>query len=471
MSYGYVDDNCFKDIANSIRYKTGGSANYYPTEMANAINNISGSANLGTKSIIANGVYNALDDSLDGYNSVTVAVPMPTFNTDSLTVSVNGTYNAAARGLDGFSEVNVQVPGGGGSYMIDARDYLLSYANNGQLVGEGKICGLLSPLYYYGQANISKEVYTNVNCVFTNEEELNNFNELLVIGNKVTNCYGLLSGAIAYNQPITIPNDVNSCAQMFYNCKNFNQPITLPDSLKECTYMFYGCESFDQAVVLPNGVTYCSHLFENCTNFNQPITIPNSVTSCEDMFNGCTSFNQPVTIPNITESSIYSKSIEGMFYECYEFNQPLVIPNGIKSCGHILMYCYNFNSPITIGTNVISCNQLLTGCNNFNQDITFPKNVASIFIGLQGTTSFGKNVFINNASITQSNVYRLFQDCNNSLQKNIWCNNLTPFLGNKYANSIAMADITWTEMTNGYYNSVYNIYLYNNYSAETGVIP
>lgn len=44
----------------------------YPTQAG------SGQANLGTKTITANGTYNASSDDLDGYSSVTVAIPTAT---------------------------------------------------------------------------------------------------------------------------------------------------------------------------------------------------------------------------------------------------------------------------------------------------------------------------------------------------------------------------------------------------------
>ena len=67
---------------------------------------------VGTKSITANGTYNALDDSLDGYSTVTVNVPSAALGTKSITQ--NGTYNASSDSLDGYSQVTVNVSGGGG---------------------------------------------------------------------------------------------------------------------------------------------------------------------------------------------------------------------------------------------------------------------------------------------------------------------------------------------------------------------
>lgn len=70
--------------------------------------------NVGTKNISTNGTYNASGDSLDGYSSVTVAVS-PNVGTKSITS--NGTYNSSSDSLDGYSQVVVNVSGGGGVFV------------------------------------------------------------------------------------------------------------------------------------------------------------------------------------------------------------------------------------------------------------------------------------------------------------------------------------------------------------------
>lgn len=72
-------------------------------------------ATLTTKSITANGTYNASQDNADGYSSVTVdvqgggsAVVQP------LSVTQNGTYTPPS-GVDGYAPVTVSVSGGGTS--------------------------------------------------------------------------------------------------------------------------------------------------------------------------------------------------------------------------------------------------------------------------------------------------------------------------------------------------------------------
>lgn len=69
-----TDDTHYKGIANAIRAKLGTTGDYAPSEMAAAVSSIV-TAEVGPKTITANGTYAATSDSLDGYSVVTVNVP------------------------------------------------------------------------------------------------------------------------------------------------------------------------------------------------------------------------------------------------------------------------------------------------------------------------------------------------------------------------------------------------------------
>ncbi len=103
MAKVLVTEQSLADIATAIRGKNGLATEYLPSEMAAAITTIP-VPTLGTKNITANGTYNASSDSLGGYSSVTVAVPL-----GSKSITANGTYNANDDDLSGFSSVTVNV--------------------------------------------------------------------------------------------------------------------------------------------------------------------------------------------------------------------------------------------------------------------------------------------------------------------------------------------------------------------------
>lgn len=80
-------------VANAIRAKGGTSASLsFPDEFVSAIASIPrGQSTLISKTITANGVYSASDDSADGYSSVTVIVPTVVAGTFTADASEKGT--------------------------------------------------------------------------------------------------------------------------------------------------------------------------------------------------------------------------------------------------------------------------------------------------------------------------------------------------------------------------------------------
>lgn len=80
-----------------------------------------------SKSITANGTYNASSDNADGYNPVTVNVPGPTILSKNITA--NGTYNASSDSADGYDPVTVNVPSH--NTIMLTRDPLSNDGDNG----------------------------------------------------------------------------------------------------------------------------------------------------------------------------------------------------------------------------------------------------------------------------------------------------------------------------------------------------
>ena len=104
-------------VADAIRTKGSTSASLsFPDGFVTAIGNIStgGGSTLITKSITANGTYNASGDSADGYSSVTVAVPSKL---------ITGTFTGSTAG----AAMTVNIPYTGSGYPI----WLLVYPANG----------------------------------------------------------------------------------------------------------------------------------------------------------------------------------------------------------------------------------------------------------------------------------------------------------------------------------------------------
>lgn len=104
MGNGIINENYLNDIAIAIQSKTGSSSTMTPSEMAGQIDSIhtAGDVVLGSGSFSANGTYSAASDNLDGYDTVTVTIPL-----SSITISANGSYSAAQ---GGYNNISVEVP-------------------------------------------------------------------------------------------------------------------------------------------------------------------------------------------------------------------------------------------------------------------------------------------------------------------------------------------------------------------------
>lgn len=114
-----VNDSNLYDIADSIRAKLGVQTTYKPSQMAGAIDSISGGGitPTGEIEITENGTYDVTQ-----YASAEVDVPTgstPVIN--SLSVTENGTYTAPT-GVDGYSPITVNVSSGGGYTAADFAD-------------------------------------------------------------------------------------------------------------------------------------------------------------------------------------------------------------------------------------------------------------------------------------------------------------------------------------------------------------
>lgn len=141
--------------------------------------------------------------------------------------------------------------------------------------------------------------------------------------------------------------------------------------------------------------------------------------------------------------------------------------NGVKqkgSCARMFANNTSFNSPVIIGNNVNSCYCMFEST-AMNQDITVPINVTELNRMLYNTP-FGKNIYIKGKEFRNFNLGGLFNT--STKRKNILFHSSLNSVFNNGAivdDGINLIVPTWTPMTNGFYNTQYNIYCYYNYSG------
>ena len=271
---------------------------------------------------------------------------------------------------------------------------------------------------------------SSIAYAYANDQGLINPN--IIIGNNVADIDGLLSNCRNFRANLQIPNGVTKCARLFELCYNLNQNILLPDAAENCMSIFRDCQALNYNIKIPANATDCAMMFYNCRQLNQNIAIPDNVKNCESMFGQCISLNQNIKIP---ESAI---RCEAMFKGACNLDfKNLYIPENVIDVSNLLMG-YSISEP------------------TYNKSINIFFNAREYKIiridGLVGryptqyqpgnvNTSVRKNIFFNAV------LNNVFNRTNGSTILGYDSNDL----------------ITWTPMTNGFYNAYYNFYCYYNY--------
>lgn len=222
---------------------------------------------------------------------------------------------------------------------------------------------------------------------------------------RVTLSYGLAEQS-DFNSPFTIGNKVVACDYMLKNCTNFNQPVTFGDNIENVAGCFSGCSNFNSDVNLGSNIKNISYLFDGCTNFNRPIIIGNVLSAMYAFKN--TKFNQPITL-----------NVDG-------------------SCMNIFM-----DSPI-------------------NSPVIFGPNTNYLYASFSGCVNFASDIYVKSRVFNTMNY--MFNNTNYSLRKNLWINSAISS-NVQSARLTGGGALSWTTMTNGFYNALTNIYVFNNYAG------
>lgn len=269
-------------------------------------------------------------------------------------------------------------------------------------------------------------------------------------GTNVTNC----SVIFDVNGNYGIGNN-----SMWIHGNNWNGHVAFPNGIDYSRMSRSG--KVNKSVQIPNSVTNTFSMFNSCTNFNQNIQIPNSVINASTMFGNCTSLNQNIQIPNSVINAQY------MFGICNNLNQNIQIPNGVKNVAYMFNGCRYLNYNIQIPNSVTNAAGMFNGCYNLNQNIQIPSgvtNAAFMFSLCDNLSGFsiqsGKanNVFMGALRENNSQMLNIYTE--STTAANLITTNLV-----RNGTKIGVANCirpTWETVSNGYYNALYNIRIYNN---------
>lgn len=304
-----------------------------------------------------------------------------------------------------------------------------------------------------------------------------NFNKPITIGNNISDFSEFLYDCTVFNQPLTFPQNTINLTRTLQGCYNFNSPITILSDMVNTTYYFLGaCYNFNSTINFVNNTVgnNCSfsNMFQGCNNFNQTVVIPKGVGNCDGMFVNCQKFNRLVNIPNSVISC------NNMFYNCKNFDASVVVNGGMVSgcslvnCVGMFANCTNLNHPPQIPHSVINCRMMFANCNNSfnNRTIYIPSNVRDMYQMFANCNGASISVYLgyNNlkATNTQRNFVGMFGGHYAGMINIFTSDDMRYIIVSKTgSDSIVEGSITWSTMGNGVrYNTMHNIYIYNNYT-------
>lgn len=309
-------------------------------------------------------------------------------------------------------------------------------------------------------------IKANVRGIALEPSYLSGFNSRVDFPNSVRDLEKCFANRGVFNKKVTIPNSVTTTAQMFENCQSFNQLVQIPDSVINTGWMFDSCRNFNQPVQIPNNATDVRAMFTNCSNFNQPVQIPNNATNLYYMFNSCSNLNQNIQIPESVKSTAY------MFNGCNNLNQNIHIPDSVTNMANMFFRCSALNQNIQLPNTNYNAAFLFNGCSNLNQNIFIPtlngyqRNFAFAFAYCNQLS----NITIGANSQTAYSCIGMIRS-NNTQAINIHTDTLTAMnlINDKIIKSrntsisdSAQIKPDWETITNGYYNAMYNVYIYTN---------
>lgn len=397
MSYGLIDYNTLRDIGDSIRFKANSNRNYYPRDMARAINQIR-TGDMGFDEPVSLQLNNntahlgaAMLNQLTGFEQINVWPEN----------GANGTYTKLIDDISwsGISPDKISLyfhPGPGGlnfglyvdgnkwaedqSSIIDISN-LFGYASNLKEAYCGKYTSNMHNTYYY--------------------------------------CYNLIKAACG---PY-----VNDMSYAYYGCSNLSKAV-VGERVTNMAYSYCSCSNLTTAEFGPN-VTDISYAYAGCYNLVGNVTIPSSTLQMANVFGGCSN------LQSINGNVEYVRNANNAFYYCINavidwanfnwanlydgnnlysnhFNGTDVgdFPNLVYA-GSIFENCHNLVNIGNFSNKIISADYAFKYCYNLSQE-SHDKFISSLMtkdLSTRGSVSM-YGTFIGCDKIKNVHIYKFAND-------------------------------------------------------------
>ena len=252
----------------------------------------------------------------------------------------------------------------------------------------------------------------------------------------------------------------------FRDCHNLGFGINLQGTQVNACNLYRNCEMLDNDIDLRGcNRFYGDDALRDCTNFSSNVTFNSSgtIVGANRILMNCYNFNSPITYyARSSSTSTWCCMVEAL-RNCVNFNSNVYIsPNRIVNIDGMLRDCRNYNANFYIMSDYqTSANNIFQNCESLNRNINF-NMVNYARHAFDGCTNFGGHVHANRLDYGQDTI-GLFANCNNQIEKYIHLGSTQNINNYTGEDSIVGAPITWQSITNGYYNSEYNVYVYNNF--------
>lgn len=211
--------------------------------------------------------------------------------------------------------------------------------------------------------------------------------------------------------------------------------------------------NFNDDVIVGDKFNNCFALFRSLANFNGNVTFGLNCTNFNETFATCVNFNRPVTFPARANRLAFT------FYNCPKFNSNVTfLGNNIDNCAAMFLNCPSFNKAVNLPNGVLYCEGMFRR-SAFNRDMYIPASV-QICNAMFMETPMSKNIYFNGANIPLT--YSMLENRTSSDAVRIFTSNSNI---NRFAYVAGSSPLTWENVASGYYNNLYNIYVYYNYSA------
>lgn len=397
MSYGLIDYNTLRDIGDSIRLKANSNRNYYPRDMARAIDQI-----------------RTGDTGFDE--------PI------SLQISNNTAHLGAAmlNQLTGFEQINVWPENGAnGSYtkLIDDVSW------------KGISPDAISLYFHPGPGGLNFGLYVDGNKWAEDQSSIIDISNLFgsagslkeaYCGKYTTNMHNAYYYCYSLTKAACGPY-VDDMSYAYYGCSNLTRAVA-GERVTNMAYAYCSCSNLTTAEFGPN-VTDITYAYAGCYKLIGNITIPSTTLQMANAFSGCSN------LQSINGNVEYVRNANNAFYYCVNavidwanfnwsnlydgnnlysnrFNGTDVgdFPNLVYA-GSMFENCHNLVNIGNFSNKIISAEYAFKECHNLSQEShdKFINALMSSDLSTRGSVSM-YSTFVGCYKIKNVHVYKFSND-------------------------------------------------------------